>query len=64
MAVIHTNLTCDLQKAVKVFYLDGNLFSQDNQANQFHVTVLDGGSAATISGCRTFFHSSSDIRRK
>ena len=50
MAVINTNLVCDLQKAVKVEYIDGVLFSQDNQANQINVTVLDGGEPATISG--------------
>lgn len=50
MAVINTNLVCDLQKAVKVEYIDGVLFSQDNQANKINVTVLDGGEPATISG--------------
>ena len=50
MAVIQSNFTCDLQKPVKVQYLDGNLFSQDNQANQFNIAVVDGGEAATITG--------------
>lgn len=50
MAVINTNLVCDLQKAVKVEYIDGVLFSQDNQANKINVTVLDGGEPATLSG--------------
>lgn len=50
MAVVNINLTCELQKAVKVEYIDGVLFSQDNQANQINVTVLDGGEPATISG--------------
>ena len=53
MAAINTNLTCDLQKAVKVQYLDGVVFSQDNQANAINVTVLDGGEPATISGTVT-----------
>jgi hypothetical protein len=50
MAVINTNLVCDLQTAVKVQYLDGNIFSQDNQGNVINVTVLDGGEPATITG--------------
>ena len=50
MAVINTNLVCELQNAVKVQYLDGVLFSQDVQANRINVTVLDNGEAATISG--------------
>ena len=48
--VIQTNLKCELQKAVRVQYLNGNLFSQDNQGNQINVEVLDGGSPATLSG--------------
>lgn len=50
MAVINTNLVCDLQNAVKVQYLDGNIFSQDNQGNVINVTVLDGVEPATLSG--------------
>ena len=50
MAVVVTNLVCELQEAVKVRYLDGNLFSLDNQGNQINVEVLDGGDPATISG--------------
>ena len=53
MAVIVTNLSCELQRAVKVQYLDGNLISQDNQANRFDITVLDGGEPASISGSVT-----------
>ena len=53
MAVITTSLVCDLQEVVKVSYLSGNLFSQDNQANVIKVTVLDGGQPATISGTVT-----------
>ena len=48
--VIQTNLKCELQKAVRVQYLNGNLFSQDNQGNQINVEVFDGGSPATLSG--------------
>lgn len=50
MAVVNINLTCELQEAVKVQYIDGVLFSQDNQANKINVTVLDGGQPATLSG--------------
>ena len=50
MAVITTNLTCDLQSPVKVQYLDGNLFSQDNQGNVINVAVFDGEEPAEISG--------------
>lgn len=53
MATINTNLVCDLQTAVKVKYIDGNVFSQDAQANTINVTVLDGGEPATISGTVT-----------
>ena len=53
MAVIKTNLRCDLQKAVEVQYLRGNLFSQDVQANEINVAVLDGGEPAAISGTVT-----------
>ena len=48
--VIQTNLKCELQKAVRVQYLNGNLFSQDNQGNKINVEVFDGGSPATLSG--------------
>ena len=53
MAVIKTNLVCDLQSPVKVQYLDGVLFSQDNQANQINVAVYDNGEPAVISGTVT-----------
>ena len=50
MAAIVTTLHCDLQETVKVQYLDGVVFSQDNQANIINVVVTDGGEPATISG--------------
>ena len=50
MAVIKTHLLCELHEAVKVQYLDGVLFSQDNQANEIVITVLDNGQPATLSG--------------
>ena len=50
MAVIKTYLNCELGKAVKVQYLDGNLFSQDNQANQIIVKTFENGEPVTLSG--------------
>ena len=50
MAFINTNLSCDLQQPVQVQYLDGVVFSQDNQANKINVAVLDNGEPAIISG--------------
>lgn len=50
MAMIETVLRCDLKKAVKVQYLDGVVFSQDNQANKISVAVYNGGAEASISG--------------
>ena len=50
MAVINTNLTCDLQHAVRVQYLDGNLFSQDVYGNALRVIVMDGDEPATLAG--------------
>jgi hypothetical protein len=53
LATIQINLTCELQEAVKVRYLDGNLFSQDNQGNQINITVFDNGEPATLGGSVT-----------
>ena len=50
MAEVNINLKCDLQHAVKVQYLDGNLFSQDAAANIINIEVTDGGAPATIGG--------------
>ena len=50
MAAINVNLRCDLQQPVKVQYLDGVIFSQDNQGNVINVTVFDGGEPAELSG--------------
>lgn len=50
MAVIQTNLKCELNEAVKVQYLNGVLFSQDNQANQINVAVYKNGEPASIAG--------------
>ena len=49
MAII-TDLNCNLREAVKVKYLDGNLFSQDVYGNAIRVIVMDGDEPATLSG--------------
>ena len=50
MAVIETWYEQDLKQPVKVNYLDGNVFSQDNQGNLVGVRVFDDGEPATLSG--------------
>lgn len=50
MAVIETWYEQDLNKPVKVHYLDGNVFSQDNNGNLVGVRVFDGDTPATLSG--------------
>lgn len=50
MAQIETWYNQDLKQPVKVHYLNGNVFSQDNQGNILGVEVFDGGSPASISG--------------
>ena len=50
MAIIETWLNQDINKAVKVRYIDGNMFSMDNGGNRINVTVMDGDSPATLSG--------------
>ena len=50
MAVIETWFNQDLKNAVKVQYLDGNVFSADNGGNRVGVNVFDNGSAASLSG--------------
>ena len=47
---IETWYTQDLKKPVKVNYLDGNVFSQDNQGNIIGVEVFDGDTPASLSG--------------
>lgn len=49
MAIV-TELNCNLREAVKVQYLDGNLFSQDVYGNVIRVVVMDGDTPATLSG--------------
>jgi hypothetical protein len=53
MAVFETVLVSDLKKPIQVKQLTGNLFSGDNGGNKITVEVLDGGSAATLSGTVT-----------
>ena len=50
MAIIESWFNQDLKEAVKVRYLDGNIFSADNAGNLIGVNVLDGGSPASLSG--------------
>lgn len=50
MAKIETWFNQDLREAVKVRYIDGNVFSQDNQGNIIGVSIFDGGVSATLSG--------------
>ena len=50
MAIIETWLNQDINEAVKVRYIDGNMFSMDNGGNRINVTVMDGDSPATLSG--------------
>ena len=44
------NLNCELTQAVKVQYLDGNLFSMDNAGNTAHVYVYYNGQPQEIVG--------------
>ena len=50
MAVITTDLICNLAQPVNVTYLHGNLFSLDNDGNTINVIVMDNGEPATIGG--------------
>ena len=50
MATIALNYYCDLNQAVKVQYIDGNVFSGDNAGNTINVYVMDGDQPATIGG--------------
>lgn len=50
MATIALNYYCDLNQAVKVQYIDGNVFSGDNAGNTISVYVMDGDQPATIGG--------------
>ena len=50
MATIKTNLTCDLQHAVNVQYINGTIFSLDNGGNTISVVVTDNGAPAELSG--------------
>lgn len=50
MAVIETWFDQDLQKPVKVHYIDGNLFSHNGNGNRVGVHVFDNGEPVTLSG--------------
>lgn len=50
MALIESWFAQDLKKPVKVQYLDGVVFTQDNNGNLVGMNVLDDGEPATVSG--------------
>lgn len=50
MARIETWFDQDLKKAVKVQYIDGNVFSQDNNGNIVGVNVFNNGVPASLNG--------------
>ena len=50
MAVIETWFEQDLQKPVKVRYIDGNLFSHNDNGNRIGVVVTNNGEAVTLTG--------------
>lgn len=53
MAQIETWFNQDLKKPVKVRYLDGNVFSQDEMGNIVGVNVFSNGASAVLSGTVT-----------
>lgn len=50
MAVIESWFTQERTQPVKVRYLDGNVFSMDNNGNLIGIEVLDNGEPASLSG--------------
>ena len=50
MALIESWVKCELSRAVQVQYLQGNLFSADNQGNLVGVRVFENGEPASLSG--------------
>lgn len=50
MATVSLNYICDLNQAVRVQYVNGNVFSGDNGGNTINVYVMEGGQPATING--------------
>lgn len=50
MAVIETWFEQDLQKPVKVHYIDGNLFSHNGNGNRIGVVVTNNGEPVTLTG--------------
>lgn len=48
--MIETWFNQDVKKAVKVQYLDGNVFSQDNNGNKVGVCLYDGENTVNVSG--------------
>ena len=50
MAQIETWFSQDLKQAVRVHYIDGNVFSADNNGNIIGVNVFDDGEPAALGG--------------
>ena len=50
MARIKTDFYCELTSPVKVQYLNGNVFSMDNNANTLNVFVTEDGQPVTLTG--------------
>lgn len=48
--MIETWFTQDLKQAVQVQYINGNVFSQDNEGNKIGVCVYSDGEEATVTG--------------
>ena len=48
--VIETWYSQDVKRPVQVHYIDGNVFSQDNQGNKIGVVLMDGDTPVTVSG--------------
>ena len=50
MAMIETWINQDLQNTVKIRYIEGNVFSQDNNGNLIGVSVSNNGTPASLEG--------------
>ena len=48
--MITTMFTQDVNEAVKVRYIDGNVFSLDNNGNKIGVELYDGETPASVTG--------------
>lgn len=50
MAMISTDLRCDLEKPVEDVFLKGCLFAGDNNANTFNVHVFENNAPVNLTG--------------